>query len=568
RDDELVAAAAAGARIAGTLFEDVDGDANIVEAGTQRFANATVRLYQDNATVGTPEGTDGLVATVTTDALGNYAFIGLANGNYWVAVDSKTLAPGAGYNAGFTIANVWAEQTYGDDSTTAALDLGARYGGRSGAAATADNAGAANTAEHLSRVNIAGGVDATGVNSGFSFSAITNNDGDNNDDDASKAGVQQQGSLRQFIMNSNAIAGVQTSNFSINYPVGGQTTIAVSGAAFSSITDAVILDATTQEGAGTAPRIVVNGAAAGAGADGFQIWGAGSSGSTIRGFVINGFQDDGIIVFTSSNNLIAGNWIGTNATGTGAVANAANGIELLADAVGNTVGGTSLADRNVISGNAANGIWITNAGNTGNVVLGNYIGVDASGTADLGNGNAGIEIGTGAANNIIGGTDPNARNIISGNAWDGVRIAGTGANNNRVEGNYIGTDVTGTLDLGNDLDGVFVFGDADNNTIGGAVAAAGNVISGNNSHGVEIDGATSGVIVQANRIGTTADGSGPLGNSRSGVSVGGGATNNVIGFGYSAGAETGLGNTIAFNGGPVGSGFEDFDGVQVTGATA
>ena len=147
---------------------------------------------------------------MATNASGAFSFSSLADGTYWVVVDSRTLGA-ASYNGGFNIGDVWAEQTYGDDSSTVAIDLAARYGGRN--AATSDIATNASNAEHVARVVIAGG-NVTGVNYGFSFNAIVTNRGDSTDDDAG-ANRMQQGTLRQFILNSNAIAGVQSAEFQI-----------------------------------------------------------------------------------------------------------------------------------------------------------------------------------------------------------------------------------------------------------------------------------------------------------------------------------------------------------------
>ena len=273
--------AVAARTVAGTVYNDLNGNANVGDDAGAAFANATVRLYRDNGD-NTPNGADALITTGTTDASGNYAFV-VGSGTYWVAVDSKTLAA-PGYVGAATIADVWADQTWGDDSTTAGLDVAVRYGGRS--VATSDNAAALATSEHLARA-VVGAGNVTGVDYGFSFSAIVNTRGDNTDDDASNARLQQ-GSLRQFLLNSNAIAGVQTSNFSIGG--GGLQTITPSGAALPLITDAVNLDATTQDGFVGTPLIELNGTST-AGVDAITIIGAGSSGSTVRGFVINRFAN-------------------------------------------------------------------------------------------------------------------------------------------------------------------------------------------------------------------------------------------------------------------------------------
>ena len=132
---------------------------------------------------------------------------------------------------------------------------------------------------------------------------------------------------------------------------------------------------------------------------------------------------------------------------------------------------------------------------TDNQVQGNYIGTDVTGTAAIGNGE-GIFI-TGS-NNRIGGTAAGAGNVISGN-FNGVYISGGGGT--LVQGNRIGTDASGTAPLGNVV-GVLVVGP--DTTVGGTAAGAGNIISGNGLYGAFI--AFGGTTVQGNFIGTDATG--------------------------------------------------------------
>lgn len=124
---------------------------------------------------------------------------------------------------------------------------------------------------------------------------------------------------------------------------------------------------------------------------------------------------------------------------------------------------------------------------------GNFIGTDVTGTADLGNSGSGIRLD--APNNIVGGRTPEARNIISGNE-SGMRIEGEG---NLVQGNFIGTDVTGTADLGNFGYGVLL-ADVDDTTIGGAMDGAGNVIAFNGYAGVTVSGTSNAVFGTSNAI--------------------------------------------------------------------
>jgi hypothetical protein len=172
-----------------------------------------------------------------------------------------------------------------------------------------------------------------------------------------------------------------------------------------------------------------------------------------------------------------------------------------------------------------------------NSVEGCFIGLDATGTNSLGSPGFGVFVQT--PNNRIGGTTPAARNVISGKGTTGIEIFETFATNNVVQGNFIGTDRTGTRAIGNTDRAVAVNMNASGTTIGGAVPGAGNVISGNLDRGITLDGNNN--FVRGNFIGTDVTGLKPLGNARSGVEIGG--TNNIVG-----GNLPGSANVIAFNG--------------------
>jgi hypothetical protein len=164
------------------------------------------------------------------------------------------------------------------------------------------------------------------------------------------------------------------------------------------------------------------------------------------------------------------------------------GSEVVANRIGlaivsspnNVVGGVAARSRNVISGNLDAGIHILGIidpsvyPSDGNQVRGNYIGTDAQGQKALGNA-IGIHI-DGASKTTIGGTLAGTRNIISGNP-DGMLITGS-TRNNKVEGNYIGVDATGTKAIGNYF-GINFQALGENNAVGGTTAGARNVISGN-----------------------------------------------------------------------------------------
>jgi hypothetical protein len=189
------------------------------------------------------------------------------------------------------------------------------------------------------------------------------------------------------------------------------------------------------------------------------------------------------------------------------------------------------------------GVHISGIGSdevTGNRIEGNFIGTNADGTADRGNVEDGVLIAQGANNNTIGGPRPGRRNVISGNGDEGISIF-SDATGNRVEGNHVGTTADGTGDLGNDGVGVLVYA-AEDNTIGGTVAGKRNVISGNESSGVEIFADAKDNWIEGNFIGTTADGSGNLGNAEDGVTLFGSD------FAVVGGTAEGAGNRIAHNG--------------------
>jgi hypothetical protein len=355
-------------------------------------------------------------------------------------------------------------------------------------------------------------------------------------------------SLRSAIAKANANPGLDTINFRIG--AGVRTISPLS--ALPDVTDSVIIDGTTQPGFAGHPIIELDGSLAGGGGgvgtgvDGLRLL---ANLCTVKGLVINRFSGDGIELLGADKNQLQGNYLGTDVTGRLARGNGENGVFIYGGNK-NTIGGTTTAARNLISGNSAVGVYILGDSNgaTLNVVLGNFIGTNLAGTAALGNGTGVLLRG---ANNTIGGTVAGARNVISGNQGSGVALVAMlsvfhdAAVGNSVVGNYIGTTATGFAALGNGT-GVSLSG-AYSNTIGGTTAAARNVISGNGGSGVEIASfdvlPASNNWVQGNYIGTTAAGTGALGNG-TGVSLIQQALNNTIG-----GTVAGAGNLIAGNSG-------------------
>jgi CSLREA domain-containing protein/uncharacterized repeat protein (TIGR01451 family) len=358
---------------------------------------------------------------------------------------------------------------------------------------------------------------------------FTVNSADDHDDGACSVG---DCTLREAINAANGNAGTDTINFAIGS--GAQTIMLASG--LPTILGTVTINATTQAGFAGAPLIELNGANAGLSANGLTL---NASNCTIRGLIINRFALQGISI-NSSGNTIAGNYIGTNAAGTAGgdgIGNGENGILITSNS--NIVGGTTAADRNVISGNLGNGVLLLNVSATSNQLLGNYIGTNAAGSSTVANFSDGVNLNS-AAGNTIGGITSGAGNVISGNA-NGIHIIDGLSANNLIQGNFIGTNFNGTTDLGNQFGGIDIFEGA-NNTIGGNSAAARNIISGN-SEGIRLNNSASGNVIQGNFIGTKGDGTSNLHNDFNGITISFSAGSNTIG-----GSNAGEGNRIAFNG--------------------
>jgi hypothetical protein len=245
---------------------------------------------------------------------------------------------------------------------------------------------------------------------------------------------------------------------------------------------------------------------------------------------------------TGAGNVVQGNFIGTNAAGTSALAEGGTGVGV--GGSGNVVGGTAIGAGNLISGHYT-GVYLGDAG--GHLVQGNLIGTDVTGRLALGN-KTGIFVCC-SPNNMIGGPSSAARNVISGNRGTthfngGIYIYG-GADGTRIEGNFIGTDVTGKDALGNEPQGIYLLDVGGSVRIGGADFGAGNVISGNIGPGVRIfDAVGTTTLLQGNLVGTKSNGLYPLGNLGDGVLIEHMSSHSTVG-----GLTDGAGNRIGFNGG-------------------
>ncbi len=276
---------------------------------------------------------------------------------------------------------------------------------------------------------------------------------------------------------------------------------------------------------------------------------SGSSGNTIGGTaagagnVISGNSQFGIEINGSSSNLMINNIIGLTADSSAALGNGINGINIENGSTSNTIGGTGQDDGNRIvctdPGFSAIGIGNDGDGSNDNLIEGNTINLSADGNSSLGVGN-GIYIGS--DHNTVGGTAAGARNVVVGaGGYTAIWLNSSGSFDNLIEGNYVGTtaDGTGSADGGTGFSIDFAY----DNTIGGNVSGAGNVISGNAGDGIDFQNAD-GNIVAGNLIGTGATGTSAVPNDSGGIVLEQGSSNNTIG-----GSVAGSGNVIAGNGG-------------------
>jgi CSLREA domain-containing protein len=260
------------------------------------------------------------------------------------------------------------------------------------------------------------------------------------------------------------------------------------------ISDPLVIDGLSDP---DSARVELVGTGAGANADGLSV----DAESTIRGLVIRNFGNDGIdITIDAIGTHIESNFIGTDAAGTDDQGNGGNGIDVRG--AGNFIGGPGVG--NLIAGNGedgtGSGIGITGAGANANTVQGNFIGTSANGAAPpIANDDHGIVIASSAHDNLIGGTTTAARNVISGNGQDGIRIQGAGVSNT-IQGNFIGTDSSGTTALANAADGVGFRSSASSNLVGGTVSGAANVVSGNVDDGIQVGGTPGDTTTISNRI--------------------------------------------------------------------
>ena len=299
--------------------------------------------------------------------------------------------------------------------------------------------------------------------------------------------------LRAAIQQANAGNGAV-----IKFNISGSGTQTISpGSALPTITNPVFIDGYSQSGASAGTLLIeLDGISAGTDADGLTLSG---KGSVVRGLAVSSFEGNGIVLQGSGGGqVIVGNYIGTDDTGATDEGNGAAGVYI------NGAPDVVLRD-NVISGNTTHGVHINGSGAKRAVIFGNTIGLNAGGTADLGNAMAGVYV-NGAEEAIL------RDNVISGNDSHGVSLSGSGATNADIQYNLIGVNASATLDLGNTGSGIHISG-ARNTGI------YENVIGGNDSHGVSLTSSgTMDTFIGENYIGTNESGA-ALGNGGAGVHI-------------------------------------------------
>jgi hypothetical protein len=344
----------------------------------------------------------------------------------------------------------------------------------------------------------------------------------------------QECSLREAIMATNNNSKVNgcdahqsTGPNGIDFDIGTGTPVINVTTPLPTITATLL----TMNGGSKATRVELHGPYSGtpvSGHDGLDISG---SFVTIKNMVIDNFEDDGIKV-TGWNFALTGSYIGTNIDGTAASGNAGFGVQMTAPNAtieGLTDGGPCTGDCNLISGNAKTGVFF-DSGATSGFLRGSFIGTDASGTIALPNGFGGVEVK--ATTVDIGSTRQAAActddcNLISGNNGNGI-LFDASATGNRAIGNYIGTDITGAVPLGNSHYGVdvaspgFQLGWTGGTTPGGSCTSSCNLIAANGTAqtagtsytNVEFEATATGGLVEGNFVGLNGTGTAHLSNGQ------------------------------------------------------
>ena len=458
--------------IAGNIFEDINygGGAGrnrttaLTDGGASFGVGVTVELWDfDGSNCTAISSSLASANPATTNASGQYSFTSVASpAIYCVRVVTSTLnSTRASTGAGHTEVAIQTFRTQSSNGDGSVAQITDEVGGLfpqdvDSSAGVYDGIGGDGTATHSWAQVIAGSGDVNDLDFGYNYNTIVNtNDGG-------------QGSLRQFILNAEEldntglaqdgqISGVDVSVFEIpttdtGYNLSGQNAfrIQVDTPLPSVDQEPIYLDASNQDRT-TCPAPKVQLLDNATGGSGFTIT---SGSSRVRGFAIGGFSSgSGISLATSGNNEIFCNYIGLEPSGTAASANQ-TGVSLGIGADSNTIGGASAVNQNVISGNSADGINIVSDSNT---VTTNIIGLAADGLTTLGNGDAGVSIGS--AGNQLGAISEVNANTIAGNGGAGVEITASASNTanaiyiNSIFNNGDTGGAASARTLGIDLDG-------------------------------------------------------------------------------------------------------------------
>ncbi len=352
------------------------------------------------------------------------------------------------------------------------------------------------------------------------------------------------GSLRSALDLSNSTPGIDTIAFNIS---AADKTIHIASQ-LPGVYDAAIVDGTTQPGYAGRPLVRVDGAGTDGNTDGFKLFGN----STLKGLSVTGFGGQGVTTIPRAGyngNTISNNWIGLDLSGN-AAGNKVHGIGVYTS--GNTV------NNNIVSSNAGNGIFVLGnvfgVGLGANLIKGNWVGVDPTGKAARGNGSDGIALQESPNNSVI-------NNVSDASGHDGILLTGAGTSNNIVKGNIVGLDGSGANAIGNNWYGIEVSGPS--NTIGGTAAGDRNIFSASGFAGIVLYTPNChDNTFQGNYVGTDITGTLARGNVQQGIAVtqqgspagganvigGAGAGNLVAGnVGLGIGVFPGIGENISGN---------------------
>ncbi len=314
------------------------------------------------------------------------------------------------------------------------------------------------------------------------------------------------GSLRQAILSANSTANIaDTINFTI---AGSGPHVIIPATPLPAVTDPLLIDGYSQPGA--SPNTLAGGDDAVLKIVVREALVIDTTNSTVRGLSIYQIQI-GPAPGPKGNNVVEGCFVGLDPSGTNSFASPGFGV--FVQTPNNRVGGTAPGARNVISGKGATGIEVFESFATNNIIQGNFIGTDRHGTKAIGNTDRALVVNMNASATTIGGSVPGAGNVISGNLDRGITLDGA---NNLVQGNFIGTDVTGLQPLGNARSGVEIGGPG--NSVGGTNNGTANIIAFN---GVDGGGAftTNGVDVKPGTIGFAILGNSIFDNTGLGIDV-------------------------------------------------